>query len=197
MKDEWWDTAGRFLRTLPRRSLEHRTARPCPPTNPPRTYDTTAVLEKLSRRKGSQNIKGVLCRASANAVVTADAVAFSLDLPRCGSSVAQSSLSKSTLCETSNQLDIPTIPIIALRDIDLTGVPFRCVVKPDMPQSGKKNVFLVDYNTLPPALIAAEAESLNSKAIINLNNYITYSSISFKLIIFFLIYQKLRDCKNL
>jgi hypothetical protein len=130
------------------------------------TYDTATVLEKLSRRKESKHVKGVLCRSSACAVVTADAVACSLSLPRCGSSVAQSSLSKSILCETSNQLEIPTIPILALRDLDSTAVSFRCVVKPDIPKIGKKNVFLVDRNTLHAALIAAEADSLNSKAII-------------------------------
>ena len=130
------------------------------------TYDTTTILETLSRRKESEYVKGVLCRSSASAVVTADAVARLLSLPRCGSSVAQSSLSKSILCETSKKLDIPTIPILALCDLDFTVDSFRCVVKPDIPKMGKKNVFLVGPNTLHAALIAAEADSLNSKAII-------------------------------
>jgi len=130
------------------------------------TYDTSAVLEKLSRIKAIQHVTGVLCRSSGPAVDTANAVACSLNLPKCGSDVALSSLSKATLCETSNRLNIPTIPIIPLCSIDTSEFSYRYVVKPDMPQTGKKNVFLVDYNALVPALAAAEKDSLNSRAII-------------------------------
>tara|TARA_B100000963_G_C22638711_1_gene679125 strand:- start:6610 stop:7557 length:948 start_codon:yes stop_codon:yes gene_type:complete len=130
------------------------------------TFDSHVVLEIIKKHKNVGNINGVLCRASAYALETADGLARFLNLPRFGELVTQASISKAKLHKICRSKNIETIPLISIEEITSHNKNAFYIVKPDIPKTGKKNVFMVNYDKLDDAMIDAKKDSFNLKAII-------------------------------
>ena len=131
------------------------------------TYDTRLVIEEIQKQLKIFRIKGVICRASAQAVITANELSKFLNLPSFGDDLTESTLSKLYLFEYVNSLGIKAIPTerVSLKSKNNIGYP--AVVKPEIPLYGKKNVFLINNrNELKDAINASSEESINSKCII-------------------------------
>lgn len=131
------------------------------------THATEEVLFEL-RDGDYPKFKGVLCRSSGPAVVTANAIAEAYSLPTTGNLVSECSVSKSLLHDYLNKLGICTIPTILVESTEPKPDDWdEVVVKPSQPQFGKQNVYLIsddaDYKT---SLEAASAESMDGCALI-------------------------------
>lgn len=133
------------------------------------TYSTEACVDLIDKhyRRG---IEGVICRASGPAITTANEVAKTLQLPRCGDLVARMSVSKLMLSQACDDLNIRGVKTAAVEcDRQLTDLTERKIVKPDIGVDGKTDIYILDGNIEDPMVLVEKARkrSINGVAVVS------------------------------
>ena len=127
------------------------------------TFDTNAVLTRISDWKYVDRICGIIARVSGPAVITAAAIAENLNLPTFGLEVAKMSLSKSYLRKRAILLKIPTISGQLCQKPPKNISKGTYVIKPNQPIVGKKHVYKVSHKANFVNLFEkAKSESIDS-----------------------------------
>ena len=128
------------------------------------TYEYKKVVEEIKSKFSNYEFKAVLGRVSGPAIVTAAKISSVLNLLGYTTEISTMSLSKSFLREKSKILDIPTIEGISCTHYEDIKYDSEIIIKPDIQQKGKENVFKVDSKEyFKEAFTMVAKESLNGK----------------------------------
>ena len=128
------------------------------------TFDTEGVIGALADLRGQYPVQAVLARTSGPAVLTAARVADYFGVPGVPLALAQASVSKWELKRQAEEAGIPTPAGESLARAVMPASPLPLMVKPDMPMTGKQNVYRIhDASFFAAAFAAASAESQNDR----------------------------------